>query len=59
VADDIADVQVYLIRLTDKLDVDILVSVESKMKKNEAKYPADQVRGSSKKYEPKLSDCAG
>jgi len=50
VADEIADVQVYLIRLADKLGVDILASVENKMKKNEAKYPADKVRGSSKKY---------
>jgi NTP pyrophosphatase (non-canonical NTP hydrolase) len=50
VADEIADVQVYLLRLADKLDVDILDAVDKKIKKNEAKYPADKVRGSSKKY---------
>ena len=50
VADEIADVQVYLIRLADKLNIDILSAVEEKMKKNVAKYPADKVRGSSKKY---------
>ena len=50
VADEIADVQVYLIRLADKLGVDILASVDEKIKKNEAKYPADKVKGSSKKY---------
>ena len=50
VADEIADVQLYLIRLADKLEVDILKAVEQKMEKNEAKYPADKVRGSSKKY---------
>ena len=50
VADEIADVQLYLIRLADKLGVDILKAVEQKMEKNEAKYPADKVRGSSKKY---------
>ncbi len=50
VADEIADVQVYLIRLADKLGVDILKSVDTKIKKNEAKYPAEKVRGSAKKY---------
>ncbi|MBA54240.1 MAG: nucleotide pyrophosphohydrolase [Pseudomonadales bacterium] len=50
VIDEIADVQLYLIRLSDKLGVDILDAVEKKIEKNEAKYPADKVRGSSKKY---------
>ena len=50
VAEEIADVQVYLIRLADKLGVDILASVDTKLAKNEAKYPADKVRGSAKKY---------
>ena len=50
VTDEIADVQLYLIRLADKLGVDIDKAVEHKMIKNEAKYPADKVRGSSKKY---------
>jgi len=50
VADEIADVQVYLIRLADKLDVDILDAVGQKIEKNKAKYPVDKVRGKSKKY---------
>lgn len=50
VADEIADVQIYLIRLADKLGVDILSSVEGKMAKNAAKYPAELVRGSARKY---------
>ena len=50
VADEIADVQLYLIRLADKLGVDILKAVEQKIVKNEAKYPVDKVRGSSEKY---------
>lgn len=50
VAEEIADVQVYLIRLADKLGVDILDSVDAKIAKNGAKYPADTVRGSAKKY---------
>ena len=50
VADEIADIQVYLIRLADKLGVDILATVNEKIKKNEAKYPVAKVKGSSKKY---------
>lgn len=50
VADEIADVQMYLIRLADKLGVDVFAAIEGKIKKNELKYPADKVRGSSKKY---------
>lgn len=50
VADEIADVQVYLVRLADRLDIDIAAAVSLKMKKNEEKYPADLVRGSSRKY---------
>ncbi|WP_372777084.1 nucleotide pyrophosphohydrolase [Litorivivens sp.] len=50
VTDEIADIQLYLIRLADKLDVDIRSAVSEKFKKNEAKYPADKVRGSAKKY---------
>ena len=50
VAKEIADVQIYLIRLADVLGVDIMAATESKMTENEAKYPADKVKGSSKKY---------
>ena len=50
VADEIADVQNYLVRLADKLDIDILEAAEVKFAKNEKKYPAELVRGSSKKY---------
>ncbi len=50
VTDEIADIQLYLIRLADKLDVDIRKAVSAKFRKNEAKYPADKVRGSARKY---------
>ena len=51
VIDEIADVQVYLLRLATRLDVNILDAVEQKMVKNVAKYPADKVSGSAKKYD--------
>lgn len=50
VADELADVQLYLVRLADVLGVDIAKAVTAKAAKNEVKYPAEQVRGSAKKY---------
>ena len=37
---EMADVLVYLVRLADKLDVDLLAAVQEKMVLNRAKYPA-------------------
>ena len=50
VRDEMADVFVYLVRLADKLDVDLLAAAAVKMEKNALKYPAGKVRGSMKKY---------
>ncbi|MFQ3171835.1 MAG: dCTP diphosphatase [Oleispira sp.] len=50
VIDEIADVQMYLARLADKLDINIGDAIEQKIIKNEAKYPAEKVKGSSRKY---------
>lgn len=47
---EMADVLVYLVRLADKLDVDLVTAVEEKMVLNRAKYPADKVRGDARKY---------
>ena len=50
VRDEMADVLVYLVRLADKLDVDLLEAANRKIEKNALKYPAAKVRGSMKKY---------
>jgi dCTP diphosphatase len=50
VAQEIADIQIYLATLADRLGVEIGPAVERKMKLNTEKYPADQVRGSARKY---------
>jgi NTP pyrophosphatase (non-canonical NTP hydrolase) len=50
VADELADVLVYLVRLADKLGVDLAVAAHRKMAKNRRKYPAARVRGSARKY---------
>ncbi len=50
VAKELADVQVYVVRLADLLNIDLLNAVTSKMEENARKYPAEKVRGSAKKY---------
>lgn len=50
VAEEIADVQIYLVRLADKLGVDIDAAVSAKLELNRLKYPADKVRGKAVKY---------
>jgi NTP pyrophosphatase (non-canonical NTP hydrolase) len=47
---EMADVLVYLVRLADKLEVDLQAAVRDKMVLNRAKYPADKVRGDARKY---------
>lgn len=47
---EMADVLMYLIRLADKLDVDLVKAVHEKMVLNREKYPADRVWGNSRKY---------
>jgi len=50
VAEEIADIQIYLVRLADKLSIDIDSAVKDKMELNQRKYPAEKVRGKSLKY---------
>ena len=47
---EIGDIQIYLIRLADKLGIDVMQAAEKKIAVNARKYPIDKVRGSSKKY---------
>ena len=47
---ELADIQIYLISLANKLQLDLVAAVEKKLVLNSQKYPADKVRGSSKKY---------
>jgi NTP pyrophosphatase (non-canonical NTP hydrolase) len=49
-ADEIADVQMYLVALADQLGIDIAQAVAGKMAKNAEKYPAEAFRRSARKY---------
>ena len=50
VKEELADVLVYCQDLLDRLGLDADEIVNSKMDKNEAKYPVDKSRGNAKKY---------
>jgi dCTP diphosphatase len=49
-AEELSDVLVYLVRIADRAGVDLESAVAAKLAANAEKYPADRVRGSSKKY---------
>ena len=49
VKEELADVMIYLIRLADKLNVDIEDAVTDKIVKNGEKYPVDTSKGSTTK----------
>ena len=50
VQDELADVLLYLVRLSSVLGVDLDAAVQQKLKANALRYPADKVRGSSQKH---------
>lgn len=50
VAEEVVDVFLYTLRLCQQLNIDLPLEIDKKMEKNAKKYPADLVRGSSKKY---------
>ena len=50
VSDEIADVLLYLVRLGDKLGIDLAEAARRKLVANAEKYPVDKARGSNKKY---------
>ncbi|MHB8493662.1 MAG: nucleotide pyrophosphohydrolase [Casimicrobiaceae bacterium] len=49
-SDEIADVLLYLIRLSDQLGIDPIAAAKRKILANADKYPVHKARGTSKKY---------
>jgi len=47
---ELADTLIYLIRLADKLDINLLKAAKNKIDINEQKYPIDKAKGNAKKY---------
>jgi len=50
VEEEIADIFIYLVRIADKLGIDLYQAAGRKIEINARKYPADKVRGSARKY---------
>ncbi|MFT3758601.1 nucleotide pyrophosphohydrolase [Thauera sp.] len=51
VAEELADVLLYLVRLADVLDIDLAEAAARKMAINAERYPADKARGRADKYD--------
>ena len=49
VRDELADVLIYLVRLADVLDIDLIGAGFEKLEKNALKYPVEEVKGSAEK----------
>ena len=53
IKDELADVMLYLVRLSSVLGINMNEALTQKLQRNVENYPADKVRGSSKKYNAK------
>jgi NTP pyrophosphatase (non-canonical NTP hydrolase) len=49
VALELADILNYLVRLAERLDIDLLAAADEKIAINERRYPADKVRGDARR----------
>ena len=47
---ELADILIYLVRIADKLGIDLHSAALGKLQRNAEKYPAEKVRGKSRKY---------
>ncbi len=51
VGEELADIAIYIALMSNDLGIDLLEEMEKKITKNEAKYPVEKSKGSSKKYD--------
>ena len=49
-ADELADTFIYLLKLADHFDIDLLDAARRKIRKNARKYPVSKSKGLAKKY---------
>ncbi len=50
IAEEMADIAIYLLSLADILDLDLSKAIVDKMEKNSLKYPVEKTKGVTKKY---------
>jgi len=46
---EMADILIYLLRIAERLDIDILKATQDKIAINEQRYPADKVKGDARR----------
>jgi NTP pyrophosphatase (non-canonical NTP hydrolase) len=51
VQDEMADIGIYLLSLSNSLQVDLSRAIMDKLEENSRKYPVEKSKGSSKKYD--------
>lgn len=49
VAEELADILIYLLRIADKLDIDLVAAAHEKITRNESRYPIAKVRGDARR----------
>lgn len=49
VAAELADILIYLVRVADKLSIDLVAATHEKITHNESRYPVDRVRGDARR----------
>jgi dCTP diphosphatase len=50
VKDELGDIFIYLVRLSSKLNIDLISAANEKIQKNDIKYPVEKAKGNAKKY---------
>ncbi len=48
--EEIADIFIYLLELSDNLDINLIEAAEEKLRKNVLRYPTTKAKGTAKKY---------
>ena len=51
VADEVADVAIYLLEFADNIGIDLEAAINRKLDKNAQKYPVEKARGVATKYD--------
>ena len=49
-SEEISDILFFILRLSQRYDIDLSLELENKIKKNGERYPVHKVKGSNKKY---------
>ncbi len=56
VALEMADILIYLIRIAERLDIDLIAAAQRKIDINEERYPVERVRGDARRAEEYEND---